>query len=58
MPKMSNRKKAEFDFFLNKHNRIEYNKKCKQCINNCKQSHKADLITCHRYISKRSNKIA
>ena len=58
MPKMSKSKKAEFDFFLNKHNRIEYNKKCKQCVNDCKQSHKAILINCFNYISKRGKQSA
>ena len=54
MSRMSQKKKEEWAFFLNARNRIEYNKKCKRCQKECKQSWRAELVYCPDYRSKRA----
>lgn len=44
--------KLEWDFFLGENGRRQYNKICRRCVHSCKQSFKADLITCPKYLSK------
>ena len=46
--------KNENIFFINDKGRIEYNYFCNKCVNSCKQSFRAELICCPRYISKLS----
>lgn len=48
--------KTEWAFFLGENGRRQYNRICKQCVHGCKQSFRADLIVCPRYISKESKK--
>ena len=55
IPRMSKSKKAEWSYFLNERNRISYNELCRRCVNNCKQSFRAVVISCN-YVSKRSVK--
>ncbi len=55
IPRMSKSKKSEWSLFLNERNRISYNKLCRRCINSCKQSFRAVVISCN-YVSKRSVK--
>ena len=54
MPRMSKKRKQEWAFFLNDRNRITYNELCRKCVHECKQSHRALVIECPRYYSKRS----
>ncbi len=54
MPRMSKKRKLEWSFFLNDHNRITYNPLCRKCVHECKQSFRATVIECPRYCSKRS----
>lgn len=54
MPRMSNKRKQEWAFFLNDRNRITYNELCRKCVHDCKQSHHGLVIECPRYCSKRS----
>ena len=54
MPRMSKKKRLEMNFFINAKGRIEYNRLCRACVNDCKQSHKAELVSCPQYKSKRS----
>ena len=53
---MSRSKKwrLEWSFFLGENGRRQYNKVCLGCANGCKQSFRAVLIACPRYLSKRS----
>jgi len=53
IPRMSKSKKSEWSLFLNEQNRICYNELCRRCVNNCKQSFRAVVISCN-YVSKRS----
>ena len=53
MPRMSNKRRLEWSFFLNHRNRITYNDLCRGCTHDCKQSFRAVIILCHRYYSKR-----
>ena len=58
MSKLSNKQLEELDLFI-KHGvrkRICFNDTCKKCLNECKQSYKADLIYCPHFKSKRSFK--
>ncbi len=66
MPRMSKKKKREWEIFLNERNRFTYNKLCLQCVKECKQSFRCIVIQCPNYkrkeidsdkrrISKRSN---
>lgn len=54
MPRMSSIDKAEWDLFLGINGRRQYNKLCRRCIHDCKQSHKVTIYECRRYESKRA----
>ena len=54
MPKMSQKRKKELSLFLNDAGRVEYNSLCRRCVHECKQPHKAIVVECRRYLSKRS----
>jgi hypothetical protein len=54
MPRMSKKRRLEWSFFLNDRNRITYNGLCRKCRNECKQSFRAVMVRCPKYLSKRS----
>ena len=43
-------------FFRDGSGRIKYNKLCTGCTGKCKQSFRAVILNCPKYISKRSEK--
>ena len=51
---MSKKRRLEWSFFLNDRNRVTYNKLCRRCRHDCKQSFRAVVIKCPKYLSKRS----
>ena len=56
MPRMSKKMKKELAFFLNERGRRSYNELCRKCQHDCKQSFRAVIIDCPRYLSKRSKR--
>jgi len=52
MPRMSKKRKQEWALFLNYRNRIIYNELCRKCPHDCKQSFRALIIQCLKFISK------
>ena len=54
MPRMSKKRRLELAFFLNERNRVTYNELCRKCRHPCKQSFRAVVIECPKYLSKRS----
>lgn len=56
MPRMSKKRKLELSFFLNERGRVAYNELCRKCRNECKQSFRAVVVECPRYLSKRAKK--
>ena len=57
IPRLSKKAKQEWNFFINpKTGRITYNSLCRKCKNKCKQSHKAIVVFCPKYKSKRGAK--
>ena len=54
MPRMSRKPKNELAFFLNDRGRVAYNVLCRKCRRICKQSFRATVIDCPRYLSKRA----
>ena len=57
MPRLSKKAKQEWDFFINPETgRRTYNSLCLKCKNKCKQSHKAIIVFCPKYKSKRGAK--
>jgi hypothetical protein len=48
--------KREWAFFLGENGRRQYNRICKRCVHDCKQSFRAALIECPRYIGKETKK--
>ncbi|ODR33134.1 hypothetical protein BEI60_26215 [Eisenbergiella tayi] len=48
--------KTEWAFFLGENGRRQYNRICKRYVHDCKQSFRADLIECPRYIGKEAKK--
>ena len=42
--------------FLNDRSRITYNELCRKCQHECKQSFRAVVVDCPKYLSKRSKK--
>lgn len=43
-------------FLLNDRSRITYNELCRKCQHECKQSFRAVVVDCPKYLSKRSKK--
>ncbi|MCR2002931.1 hypothetical protein ABID24_002726 [Blautia caecimuris] len=56
MARMSNKRRLEWSFFLNDRSRIAYNELCRKCQHECKQSFRAVVVDCPKYLSKRSKK--
>nr|WP_270661676.1 hypothetical protein [Thomasclavelia ramosa] len=56
MPRMSKKRKQEWTLFLNERNRITYNRFCRKCSNDCKQSFRYVVVHCPKYLSKRRTK--
>ena len=54
MPRMSKREKEEWQFFLNDRGRLQHNEKCTGCSHECKQSFRAEIVSCSKYRSKRA----
>lgn len=52
------KRKMEWSFFLSDWNRITYNELCRRCCHSCKQSFRAVVVECPRYLSKRAIKPA
>ena len=50
MPRMSKKRKLEWQFFLNHRNRMTYNLLCRKCAYGCKQSFRAVVMDCPRYL--------
>lgn len=55
-PRMSKKRRLEWSFFLNDRSRVTYNELCRRCRRDCKQSFRAVVIECPKYLSKRSRK--
>ena len=49
MPRTSKKKRLEMCMFINSKGRIEYNRLCKACVHDCKQSYRAIIIDCLKY---------
>ena len=56
MPRMSKKLKNELAFFLNDRGRRSYNALCRKCQYPCKQSFRAVIVECPKYLSKRARK--
>ena len=56
MPRMSKKRKLKLSFFLNERGRVAYNELCRKCRHDCKQSFRAAVVACPRYLSKRAKK--
>ena len=46
MPRMSRKRWEEWDFFLNRRDRITCNDLCRNCRHGCKQSFRAQIVAC------------
>lgn len=49
--------KQEWDFFLDSDGRRKYTALCRRCVHPCKQSFRAEIVSCPFYTSKRSDKL-
>ncbi|MBS5703622.1 MAG: hypothetical protein KHW93_07285 [Butyricicoccus pullicaecorum] len=57
MPRLTKRRSSEWAFFIHPQTgRRTYNKFCRGCIHDCKQSFRAVVVSCPHYRSKRANK--
>lgn len=55
MPRLSKKQKQEWDFFINPQTvRRTYNKFCRKCHNDCKQSYRVIIVYCRKFKAKRS----
>ena len=43
----------EWSFFRNRAGRIQFNSVCRSCRNRCKQSFRAELLSCRRYENRK-----
>jgi len=57
MPRMSKKLKDEWAFFIGSNGRRQYNWLCLRCSRECKQSFRVIVVTCPKYISKRSKRV-
>ncbi len=55
MPRMSKRGSMSF-LYLNDRGRVTYNELCRKCQHGCRQSFRAVVVDCPRYLSKRAKK--
>ena len=44
----------EWSFFRNRAGRIQFNSVCRSCRNRCKQSYRAEVLSCRRYESRKA----
>ena len=56
MPRMPKYLKSDWAIFLDDRGRRAYNKLCRRCEHDCKQSFRATIIQCPDYLSKRRKK--
>ena len=56
MPRMSKKRKLEWQLFLNNRNRVTCNPLCRKCVRACKQSYRAVVMECPKYQSKRAKR--
>ena len=42
----------EWAFFRNRAGRVQFNSVCRSCRNRCKQSFRAEILSCRRYESR------
>lgn len=54
MPRLGKKKREEWSYFM-KNGRRQYNKICKDCVHDCRQSHRVIIVSCRRYESRRKN---
>ena len=58
MPRMTKRDKLYWDFFIDPSTgRRKFNEVCRCCTHDCRQSFRAELICCPKYLSKRSRTV-
>ena len=50
MPRMSKKRKHELSFYLNDRGRVTYNELCRKCQHGCRQSFRAVVVDCPRYL--------
>ena len=43
----------EWEFFRNRAGRLQFNSVCRSCRNRCKQSYRAEILSCRRYESRK-----
>ena len=43
----------EWAFFRNRAGRMQFNSVCRSCRNRCKQSFRAEILSCRRYESRK-----
>ena len=56
---MNKTDKIDDSFYRNPETkRVKFNRTCRECIHNCKQSYKAEMIACRKYESKHKEKIS
>lgn len=48
--------KMKWSYFLGENGRRQYNRICRRCVHNCKQSFRACMIACPKYLSKEAKK--
>lgn len=56
MPRMNKQDKLEWSFFLSANGRKKFNSDCCRCKRDCKQSYRAYIVACLKYLSKRAKK--
>lgn len=54
MSKLSKKFCEEWAFYIKQgiHKRVTFNKKCKKCIHECKQSYRVEIILCKDFSKK------
>ena len=51
-------KSREWEFFRDESGRIAFNPKCNECVKNCEQSFRAELVRCPVFVKKDNRKPA
>jgi hypothetical protein len=58
MNSRSKRERLELSFFINPvTGKVQYNRQCRRCVNDCRQSYRTVIIACKNYERKKEGEV-
>ena len=56
MPRLGKKARREWAVFIGSNGRRQYNGLCRKCQRHCKQSYRAIIVDCRKFLSKRGKR--